>query len=194
VQRINIETEKKHKTLIKKTFSWLGKHIILTSLILMALVGYITYRYMVTGAEEKVMKIQAEEDRYKQEMFSEAHTKLQYHLEMEEPTEDSVEASARLIAHTMETGCSKSYKILLDNFTSESSEYLQDFLTARNCVEYKTPPVVKTASQEHSISYLVRLGNNNRRYIIKIRHNEYRVSAYEIKIYREKDKITEIEE
>lgn len=192
--RINLGEEKKSKRFIKNTLEWLGKNIIFTAIILMVVIGLMTYNYMISKAEQKMQIIKLEKETYQQEMFKESHTKLQYYLEEEEPTENAVEAAARLIAHTMETGCSDSYQILLDNFDSASTEYLQDFLLARKCIEYKTPPVVKIASTEHSITYLVRMGSSKRRYVVIIRHNEYRVSAFEIKIYREKDKITEIEE
>ena len=174
---------------MKSVLQWLLKNIVFTTLILASIVGVVAFKIVDNKSKEKVRAAKQVQVSYQQEMFSEPHTKLQYYMELENPNEDSVEATARLVAHTMDRGCSTSYKMLLENVSADSTEYLQDFLLASECGEYTPPPVVKVANGTNSTSYLVRLGSSRNRYVIKIRHKDYKVSAFEISIYVEKDKI-----
>lgn len=121
-------------------------------------------------------------EQYKQIQLQEPHSSMRYYL-IDEQSEDSLEAAGLLIGHVMETGCSTAYSALLEVFPDSSLEQLYEHLKGKACTEYSRAKVVRIKESEYFYEYLVKLDRNSKDYIIKINHDNYRVTEFNISEY-----------
>ena len=162
------------------------RHIISIGILIMVIVAVTMVKYGESERMKSELKQKTEHEMYVAERTSEPHSSLAYYLE-EGDVEQRIESAARLIGHSMATGCSRSYDSLRDNFKDESLVHVQDYLTGRECEEYVKPSVVRLSQDYERYEYLLTIKGERDRYVITIAHNNEKPVGFKVSLYEKKN-------
>lgn len=132
---------------------------------------------IVESNKKKEMKIEA--DKYKVKMLQDPHTSMCYYMELGSDSR-ALESAAKLIGHTMDTGCTTSYDQLRKIFTDESLKQLYPYLTGSPCKQYYTANVVCLSEGVMSYEYMVRITKSGNKYKINIGRDEFKPIKFDI--------------
>lgn len=131
----------------------------------------------VESSKKKEIKIEA--DKYKAKMLQDPHTSMCYYMELGSDSR-ALESAAKLIGHTMDTGCTTSYDQLRKIFNDESLKQLYPYLTGSPCKQYYTANVVCLSEGVMSYEYMVRITKSGNKYKINIGRDDFKPIKFDI--------------
>lgn len=159
--------------------------ILLIVLAIVCVPTFIGYRFSIAKTEKQIEK---EQERVNTEL-SEMHTKLGYYL-MEGELNDKLQATAILVGHIIDTGCSSAYTQLMRAYENESLQYLQDYLRGHDCKEYYNPNVVILNKYSTYADFLLITEKKAKKYTISVYFTDNKVMSFKISEYTDKDLIS----
>ena len=171
---------------VPKKFKFKFRHLMLIAFILMSITATLVNKHLTNKAKIAEEKAKTEWDAYVEEQTNEPHKALKFYL-AEGTISQKLEATSKMIAHVMSTGCSTSYSTLRENFDDASLEYLYDYLTGTPCEEYTRPSVVCIVDNYEYYEYLVTVRGVKDRYVIKVNHNNERPKSFDIRVYKKQN-------